>query len=121
MQVDVTARHLKLTEAIETYVADKVNYLEHLTDEIISARAVIWHDETKSPDKSFGITVHLNVPGPDVHAEATAQDMYAAIDAVEDKLARLLRKRKTRMVESKQHKLQQSTEREKRFGGTAAV
>jgi putative sigma-54 modulation protein len=41
--------------------------------------------------------VHLAVPGPDIHAEESDADLYAAIDLVMDKLARQLRKRKTRL------------------------
>ena len=34
------------------------------------------------------------MPGSDIHANAEADDMYAAIDALADKLDRLVKKRK---------------------------
>jgi putative sigma-54 modulation protein len=39
------------------------------------------------------------VPGTDIHAEATAEDMYAAIDALADKLDRLVKKRKEKAAD----------------------
>ena len=54
------------------------------------------------------------MPGKDIHAEDREGDLYAAIDLVVNKLARQLRKLKTRMVDGKKHKAQLAKERRKR-------
>jgi len=112
MQIHLSPRHLVLTAAIHSYVAEKVEHLESITGNILAAHVVLLHDETKT--KRHVVKVHLAVPGPDIHAEDAEADLYAAIDKVVDKLAQQLRKRKTRLVSTKKHKMQLATESRKR-------
>jgi putative sigma-54 modulation protein len=114
MQIHVSPRHLKLTAAIHGYVADKIEHLEEMTAEIVAAHVVLMHDETAT--KSYGVKVHLAVPGPDIHAEDKENDLYAAIDKVVDKLARQLRKRKTRRTDKTKRVLQVASEKRKGKG-----
>jgi putative sigma-54 modulation protein len=112
MQIHLTPQHITLTGALHSYVADKLSHLENITDRILGAHVVLLHDETKT--KKHVVKVHLAVPGPDIHAESSEDDLYAAIDKVTDKLARQLRKRKTRIVSQKKHRTQLATEARKR-------
>jgi ribosomal subunit interface protein len=112
MQIHLSPRHLVLTAAIHSHVAEKIEHLETLTDRIIAAHVVLLHDETKT--KQYVVKVHLAVPGPDIHAQDAETDLYAAIDKVAEKLARQLRKRKTKLVSTKKHKAQLATESRKR-------
>ncbi|MDR1192043.1 MAG: ribosome-associated translation inhibitor RaiA [Verrucomicrobiales bacterium] len=114
MQIHISSRHLKLTGAIQAYVAQKVSHLEHLTEDIIGAHVVLMHDENRAPAKAFCVKIHLGVPGPDIHIEEHNADMYAAVDLAVEKLARQLRKRKTKTVTARKHKLQVARETEKR-------
>jgi putative sigma-54 modulation protein len=112
MQIHLSPRHLTLTAAIHAYVAEKVSHLEHISANIIGAHVVLMHDETKT--KKNVVKVHLGVAGSDIHAEAAHDDLYAAIDAVTDKLARQLRKRKTKLTSHKKHLTQLASEGRKR-------
>jgi len=112
MQIHLSPRHLTLTAAIHAYVAEKINHLEQLTDRIVAAHVVLMHDETKT--KKHIVKVHIAIPGPDIHAEDAEDDLYAAIDKVTDKLAQQLRKRKTRVADSKKHRSQLASEAKKR-------
>jgi putative sigma-54 modulation protein len=62
------------------------------------------------------VKVHLAVPGPDIHIEENRSDLYAAVDVAVNKLERQLRKRKTKIVDKKKHKLQKAAERAKKRG-----
>jgi putative sigma-54 modulation protein len=101
MQIHISPRHLKLTAAIHSYVADKIGHLEHFEDHIMGAHVVLWHDETRGPKNAFVIKVHLGLPGPDIHAEDHGHDLYQAIDIVVDKLAEQLRHRKSRLTKGR--------------------
>lgn len=116
MQIHITPRNLKLTAAIHGFVAEKVEHLEHATDQIMGAHVVLWYDETKAPSKKFHVKVHLALPGPDIHAEEARDDLYAAVDVVADKLARQLRKRKTSLVKKTRTQAQRTRERQKSSG-----
>jgi putative sigma-54 modulation protein len=113
MHIHLSPRHLVLTGAINSYVVNKLAHLDHEADHIIAAHVVLMHDESKKKS-NYVVKIHLAVPGPDIHAEDREADLYAAIDLVMDKLARQLRKRKTRLVTGKKHKVQKATERRKR-------
>jgi putative sigma-54 modulation protein len=112
MQIHLSPRHMVLTAAIHSYVAEKVEHLEDITENIIAAHVVMLHDETRT--KQYVVKAHLAVPGPDIHAEDAETDLYAAIDKVCDKLAQQLRKRKTKLTSKKKHKAQLETEGRKR-------
>lgn len=112
MQIHLSPRHLVLTAAIHSYVAEKISHLESLADEILAAHVVLLHDETKT--RKHVVKVHLAVPGPDIYAEDAEDDLYAAIDKVVDKLAQQLRKRKTKLTSTKKHKAQLAKEGTKR-------
>jgi putative sigma-54 modulation protein len=106
MQIHLSPRHLRLTAAIHSHCAEKIAHLEDLAGEIVAAHIVLIHDEAAKPADRHTVKVHLAVPGPDIHAEESAEDLYAALDLVVDKLARQLRKRKTRMKDKKRSKTQ---------------
>jgi len=112
MQIHLSPRHLVLTAAIHSYVAEKVEHLESITENILAAHVVLLHDETKT--KRYVVKVHLAVPGPDIHAEDAEADLYAAIDKVVSKLAQQLRKRKTKLTSTRKHKTRLAMESRKR-------
>ncbi len=111
MQIHLSPRHLTLTAAIHSFVAEKVSHLEQITDNILAAHIVLLHDETKT--RKYIVKAHLAVPGPDLHAEDAEDDLYAAIEKVVDKLSQQLRKRKTRIVDNRKHKTQLASEARK--------
>jgi len=112
MHIHLSPRHLTLTAAIHAYVAEKISHIEHISSDIIAAHVVLLHDETKT--KRYTVSVHLAVAGPDIYVETISEDLYTAIDSVVLKLARQLRKRKTRFTSSGKRRSQRDTEEKKR-------
>jgi putative sigma-54 modulation protein len=111
MQIHLSPRNVRLTAAIHQRVAEKILHLEDLASDILAAHVVLVHDEASKPDRRFSIKAHLAISGPDIHAEQYAEDLYAALDLVIDKLARQLRKRKTRLTDKRRSKTQALTRR----------
>jgi putative sigma-54 modulation protein len=116
MEIHLSARNLKLTGALRAYITQKISCLEHLSDQIIGAHVVVHFDENNTPTKQFHVKVHVGIPGPDIHVEQYARDCYEAIDKVETKLMRQLRKRKTKVHEKRQRMIQREAERKRRYG-----
>jgi putative sigma-54 modulation protein len=108
MQLHLSPRHLRLTAAIHRHTADKILTLEELCANIIAAHVVLVHNETAKPKDRFSVKVHLALSGPDIHAEESSEDLYAALDVVMDKLARQLRKRKTRLTDKRRSVVQRA-------------
>ena len=113
MQIHLSPRHIQLTAAIHSHVADKVAHLEEFTDSILAAHVVLLYDEHRSKKKDFQVKIHLALPGPDLHAEDAEDDLYAAIDKTVQKLVQQLRKRKTKIKEKGKHKVQVAKEVER--------
>ena len=94
MQIEVTGRHVEVTESMRTYVVKKMERTVRHFDKLIDANYVLSVEKLRHSAEAT-----LRVPGTDIHAEATAEDMYAAIDALADKLDRLVKKRKEKAAD----------------------
>ncbi|MGH8226024.1 MAG: ribosome hibernation-promoting factor, HPF/YfiA family [Gammaproteobacteria bacterium] len=91
MQSTITGRHLDVTPALHDYVETKLARLERHHEPPTSAQMILTVE--KLDHKAEGI---LQVSGETVYAKAVEGDMYAAIDALADKLDRQLRRHKER-------------------------
>ena len=111
MQIHLSPRHLVLTATIHSHVANKIGHLEASTDRILAAHVVLLHDEKKHPNQEYRVKIHIAVPGPDVYAEAAAENLYTAIDKAAGKVARQLSKQKTKLVSK--HKSRRAAEMKK--------
>lgn len=103
---------MPLSSAIHAHAAGMVGQLEGLA-EIHAAHIVLIQNDTAKPADRFSVKVHIAVRGPDVHAEESAETIYAAMDLVGDKLARQLRKRKTKLTERPRRSIQRVREQVK--------
>ncbi len=93
MQVQVTGRHFEITPAIEGYVREKLERLERHFDKVHDVHVIL---SVEKLVRSAEGTVHVN--GSNLHAEAEHEDMYAALDALADKLDRQVRKHKEKLT-----------------------
>jgi ribosome hibernation promoting factor len=116
MKIHLVPLRFQITEPIRNFACDKLSRLDEISGSISSAAVVLKQDHSAEPAKRFTAQVRLLVPGKSVHAAETASDLYSAIDGVENKLARQLRKRKTRMTDAVTRRLQRTRERVKLFG-----
>ncbi|WP_106420496.1 ribosome hibernation-promoting factor, HPF/YfiA family [Salinicola tamaricis] len=89
MQVNVTGHHVELTDALRDYVNEKLARLERHYDNITNVQVTLSIEKER---QQAACTLHA--AGGDIHAEASDIDMYAAIDALTDKLDRQLVKHK---------------------------
>lgn len=93
--VTVTCRHIELTEALRDYAEKKVEGLHLDYPRIIEARVVL--DVEKSRRQIAEIILfcanHITI-----QAQTTHEDLYAAIDETISKIARRMRKHKTRLL-----------------------
>lgn len=94
MHITLSGHHLDLTDALRDYVHDKLNRIERHCDNAATTAQVILSVE-KLEHKAEAT---LHVAGHDLHADAVAHDMYAAIDGLVDKIDRQVRKRLDKQV-----------------------
>ncbi len=89
MQVNLTGHHIELTDALRDYVNEKLARLERHYDNITTVQVTLSVEKER---QQAACTLHA--AGADLHADAQDSDMYAAIDALADKLDRQLVKHK---------------------------
>lgn len=92
MQIDVTGRHLDVTDPLREYVFQKLAKLERHFDKITHVHAIL--SVEKNIQKAEA-TIHL--AGGELFAEAENENMYAAIDSLADKLVRQVEKHKEKV------------------------
>jgi putative sigma-54 modulation protein len=89
MNLNLSGHHLEITPAIRAYVSAKLVRLTRHFDHVIDVNVVLSVDKLRQQ-----VTANLHVRGKDIHAECVEADMYAAIDALADKLDRQVHKHK---------------------------
>ena len=96
MQLDITGHQIDLTDALQQHVRGKMRKLARHSDEITHMH-VVFNIEKHSHQAEA--TAH--VPGAELFANADAEDMYAAIDLMVDKLASQARRYKEKVRDHK--------------------
>ncbi|KHF24031.1 SSU ribosomal protein S30P/sigma 54 modulation protein [Solemya velum gill symbiont] len=92
MQINLTGRHIDITDSLRDYVTSKMDRIERHFDHVTNIHVVL--DVEKLRQKA---EASFHISGHDIFAEAENQDMYAAIDSLVDKLDRQLLKYKEKM------------------------
>ncbi|MBR0566449.1 ribosome-associated translation inhibitor RaiA [Azoarcus sp. L1K30] len=89
MNLNITGHHVEVTPAIRDYVSGKLDRVIRHFDNVTSVNVIL---SVEKLDQKAEVTVHVR--GKDIHVESTDADLYAAIDAMTDKLDRQVLKYK---------------------------
>ena len=89
MQLTITGHHLEITVPLREYVESKLERLQRHFDQITATHVILTVEKKVQKAEA---TIHI--AGGDLFAHAESEDMYAAIDALADKLDRQLIKHK---------------------------
>ncbi|MBW3697466.1 ribosome hibernation promoting factor [Vibrio sp. T187] len=92
MQINIQGHHVDLTDSMQDYVHSKFEKLERFFDHINNVQVVLRVEKIHQIAEA---TLHVNQG--DIHATADDENMYAAIDALVDKLVRQLNKHKEKL------------------------
>ena len=94
MQLDITGHHVDVTEPMRDYVVSKLDKIERHFDLVSDVHCILTVEKLRHKAEA---TVSVN--GARIYADATEDDMYAAIDGLADKLERQVRKHKEKLVD----------------------
>ncbi|MCR6662771.1 MAG: ribosome-associated translation inhibitor RaiA [Luteimonas sp.] len=94
MQLEIHGQQIEVTPALRDYVDNKLQRLDRHIDQPFEVRVQLGLDK---PNHRAEATINLS--GKTLHADASAIDMYAAIDLLADKLDRLLVKHRKKQVD----------------------
>lgn len=102
MNLTISGHHLELTQAIRDYVQSKLERIKRHFDHVIDIAVILTVDKLPEKKKRQKAEITLRLRGKDLHAESISEDLYAAIDALVDKLDRQVIKYKTK-IQNHQH------------------
>lgn len=97
MNINLTGRHLEITPAIREYATGKFGKIKRHFDNVIDVNIILSVEKLKQKAEA---TIHIS--GKDVFVECEDENLYAAIDALVDKLDRQVLKHKEK-AEARRH------------------
>jgi ribosomal subunit interface protein len=94
VDIVVTGRHVSVSERFREHIEDKLAKITQLEPRTRRVEVILSHEENRRQGKPCDrVEVTCFAKGPVVRAEACAEDKYAALDMVLDKLLERLRRR----------------------------
>jgi putative sigma-54 modulation protein len=94
MQLDVTGHHVEVTPALKDYVQTKLERIERHFDHVTDVHCILTVEKLRHKAEAT-----VQVSGGRLYADATEEDMYAAIDGLIDKLDRQVKKHKEKLCD----------------------
>jgi len=94
MRIETHGQQIEVTGALRDYVESKLARLQRHFEQPFDVRTQLSIDK---PDHRA--EANVLIAGRTLHADATGENMYAAIDLLADKLDRLLMKHKEKLVD----------------------
>jgi len=93
MQLNLTGRHVELTDSLRDYINTKFAKLERHSDHINNVHVIL---DVEKLNQKAEATIYVS--GAELFASTEHQDMYAAIDSLIDKLDRQVIKHKEKLA-----------------------
>ena len=92
MNLSISGRHMAVTPSIRSYVEGKLSRIRRHFDHVIDVSVILTVDHLARKAE-----VSCHVAGKEIFVKSGDPDLYAAIDAVADKLDRQIVKYKDRL------------------------
>src|ERR671937_2744936 len=99
MSVDITGRHIEITEPLRKFTTDRLERLRGIMDEILEAHFIL----TVEKHPRHIAEVNIKTRRDFYHSEEVSTDMYTSIAAVIDKVEKQILRDKERKVTRKRH------------------
>ena len=87
VHLTLTARHLELTEALRTYIEEKVRRIERYGVKPVSAMVTLMIESYRHI-----VDISLNMDGTYLQAKVESNEMYGSIDKAVEKIERQMKK-----------------------------
>jgi putative sigma-54 modulation protein len=99
MKVDITGRHIEITEPLRQFSADRIEKMHGVADDIMEVHLVLTVEKHQRHSAEANVkTKH------DFHSiHETSTDMYTSIAAVFDKVEKQLLRSKDKTITRKRH------------------
>tara|TARA_B100000959_G_scaffold283748_1_gene353439 strand:+ start:1446 stop:1775 length:330 start_codon:yes stop_codon:yes gene_type:complete len=93
MKINVTGRHIHITEALQLHIENKFKKIEKHFENIIDIHVILTVEKIRMEAEAT-----LKINKGNIFANSEKKDMYMAIDELVDKLDRQLKKLKEKKI-----------------------
>lgn len=97
MNLTISGHHLDVTAALREYVLTKLERITRHFDQVVDINVLLSVEKPSAKALRQRAEVTLHVKGKDIFVEHSAEDMYAAVDQLMDKLDRQVCRHKDRV------------------------
>ena len=97
MNLTISGHHLEVTPALRSYVTTKLDRIMRHFDQVVDVKVLLTVEKQKQKEGRQRAECNIHVKGTDMFAECSHQDLYAAVDALVDKLDRKVVRHKDRL------------------------
>ena len=109
MQIDITGRHVEVTETMEAHIRQHIDKLPRFDDRLQYVNVTL---NMESGNQFCEVIVKCHKA--DLVAEATSHDMYQSIDEAFGKMERRVARMHDKLVSNRSRAAQQASEGDKR-------
>ena len=99
MKVDITGRHIEITEPLRKFAMDRIDRLHRDADEIMEVHVVLTVEKHQRHEAEANVKTQHELH----HVKEVSTDMYTSIAAVFDKIDKQLLRSKDKTVTRKRH------------------
>jgi len=97
MNLTISGHHLEVTPALREYVVAKLDRITRHFDQMVDIKVLLSVEKQKEKEKRQRAECSVRVKGSDLFVETSHSDLYAAVDALMDKLDRTVMRYKTKL------------------------
>ncbi|RJF97691.1 ribosome hibernation-promoting factor, HPF/YfiA family [Noviherbaspirillum saxi] len=101
MNLLLTGHHVDISPSLREYVENKLDRVIRHFDQIIDIAVVLGIEKPSEKDKRQRAEVNLRLKGNIIHLDHYAENLYAAIDGLIDKLDRQVVRHKDKLQDHK--------------------
>jgi putative sigma-54 modulation protein len=99
MRVDITGRHIEVTEPLKRFAEDRIQKMHGVVEDIMEVHLVLTVEKHQRHEAEANIKTKHDFH----HVAETSVDMYTSIAAVFDKVEKQLLRSKEKTVSRKRH------------------
>lgn len=97
MNLIISGHHLEVTPALRNYVMSKLERILRHFDQVVDVKVLLKVEKQKEKEKRQRAECTVRVKGNDLFVQSSHFDLYAALDALIDKLDRKVVEHKMRL------------------------
>jgi putative sigma-54 modulation protein len=99
MKVEITGRHIEITEPLRKFATDRVERMHGITDDIMEVHYILTVEKHQRHVAEANIKTRHDFH----HGEEVSTDMYTSIATVMDKLEKQILRSKDKTISRKRH------------------